>query len=168
MDLSGGKKLDSQTVLKRFEFKCFKCRKNLARLTDEKERPLDHTLPISYLWPLTTDNATLLCRVHNAEKSGKWPSEYYSKDELKRLSLLTGISHETLAGPSRYNPEAIERLKNRRHVQELMEKYSPYMDEIIKLRNRLLDDCGFDFFETAQVPQVWVQKADKEHARTHR
>jgi hypothetical protein len=101
LDLSGGKKIDSQEVNRRFGYKCFKCQKDLRRV-DASERPLDHTLPAIFLWPLTTENATLLCREHNAEKAGKWPSEYYSDMELKDLSVLTGIPYGTLAGPPHY------------------------------------------------------------------
>jgi hypothetical protein len=56
LDLAGGGKINSQAVFKRFGYKCFKCGKDLRDVSDEKERPLDHTLPVSYLWPLTTRN----------------------------------------------------------------------------------------------------------------
>ena len=57
LDLSGGRKIDSQEVYKRFGHQCFKCKKDL-RGVGVKERPLDHTLPAVFLWPLTTENAT--------------------------------------------------------------------------------------------------------------
>jgi hypothetical protein len=167
LDLVGGGKINSQAVFKRFGYKCFKCGKDLRDVSDEKERPLDHTLPVSYLWPLTTENATLLCREHNGEKLGKWPSEYYTSEEIKKLSVLTGIEFSVLAGPPRYNPEAIARLRTPEHVNELLTKYSAYMSEIIKWRNRLLADKGFDFFAYSTIVSPdWVQRADEEYERT--
>ena len=146
LDLSASTKINSEEVYKRFAYRCFKCKKDLRKV-EAKERPLDHTLPAVFLWPLTTENATLLCREHNGEKSGRWPSAYYSNNELRALAVLTGVQHETLAGSAHYNPEAIERLKNPEHVDRLLTKYAAYMPEIIKLRNRILEYENFGFFE---------------------
>ena len=168
LDLSGSKKINSETVYKRFRYRCFKCQKDL-RNAEARERPLDHTLPAVFLWPLTTENATLLCREHNGQKSDKWPSEYYSDNELKKLSLLTGIRYETLAGPAHYNPEAIERLKTSEQVNLLLTKYAAYMPEIIKLRNRILEYEDFDFFKySTTISPAWIQQANHEYQRVPR
>jgi hypothetical protein len=168
LDLSGSRKINSQEVYKRFGYRCFKCNKDL-RGVSAKERPLDHTLPAVFLWPLTTENATLLCREHNGEKSGKWPSEYYSDEELKKLSILTGIPYTTLAGSPHYNPEAIARLRDSEHVDRLLSKYASYMPEIIRLRNRILEHEGVDFFEySTTISPAWVRKADREYQRVIR
>ena len=168
LDLSGHTKIDSKQIHKRFNHHCFKCGKDL-RNVPAKERPLDHTLPAVYLWPLTSENATLLCRDHNGEKSGKWPSEYYSDKELKQLSVLTGIEHDTLISPPHYNPDALEHLKNSAHVDALLQKYAAYMPEIIKLRNRILQHEGFDFFKhSTTVSPAWIRQADTEYQRVVR
>jgi len=168
LDLSGGRKIDSQEVYNRFGHRCFKCKKDL-RGVGAKERPLDHTLPAVFLWPLTTENATLLCQEHNGEKAGKWPSEYYSDKELKDLAILTGIRYETLVGPPHYNPEAIARLKDSEHVDRLLSKYAAYMPEIIKLRNRILEHEGVDFFEYSKtISPAWIREADLEYRRVIR
>ena len=165
LDLSASTKINSEDIYKHFGYRCFKCRKNL-RNVDTKERPLDHTLPAVFLWPLTTENATLLCREHNSEKSGNWPSAYYSDNELKTLAVLTGIPYETLAGPPHYNPEAIERLKTPEQVDQLLIKYVAYIEEIIKLRNRILEREGFDFFEcSTTISCAWIRQADQEYQR---
>lgn len=162
LDLSGQSKIDSKVIHDRFGFKCFKCGKDLSVVQSAKERPLDHTLPIYYLFPLDTNNATLLCREHNGEKSGKWPSEYYNKEELKKLSVITGIDHAVLEGKPFYNPEAIKNLENSDNVDALLTKYSAYMDEIIKLRNRLLNQIGFDFFKYSKIiSPIHVEKANE-------
>ena len=166
LDLSASTRIYSEEIYKRFRYRCFKCNRDL-RKADTKERPLDHTLPAVFLWPLTTENATLLCQEHNGEKSGKWPSAYYSGNELKALAILTGVEYETLAGPPHYNPEAIKRLKTAEQVDQLLAKYAAYMPEIIKLRNRILVHEGFDFFEfSTTISPAWVRKADQEYQRT--
>ena len=162
LDLSGQHKINSSEIHKRYGFKCFKCGKDLSGVKTAKERPLDHTLPIVYLWPLNTNNATLLCQDHNGEKSGKWPSVYYNDEELRRLTISTGIDYDTLKGKPFYNPEALENLENPDIVDSLLSKYAPYIDEIIKLRNRLLKEIKFDFFSHSKIisPNI-VKKADE-------
>ncbi|HEV2706242.1 MAG TPA: hypothetical protein VGV59_09985 [Pyrinomonadaceae bacterium] len=161
MDLAAGEKIDSQKVYERYDYKCFKCGKDLSTVTSAKERPLDHTLPAYYLWPLTTANATLLCQQHNGEKSGKWPSKYYNDAELRKLSVMTGIDYEILAGEPHYNPDALAILSNKEQVEALLTKYSAYIEELIKLRNRLLRETSFDFFKvTNKISPTWVQQAD--------
>ena len=163
LDLSGQHKIDSKIIHERFSYKCFKCGKDLTEVKTASERPLDHTLPIYYLFPLDTNNATLLCREHNGEKSGKWPSEYYSSEELKRLSIITGINYDTLQGKPFFNPEAIKNLQNHEIVDSLLTKYSAYIDEIMKLRNRLLKEIGFDFFQYSKIiSRIHVEKADEQ------
>jgi hypothetical protein len=163
IDLARERKIDSEEVLKRFGYKCFKCGANLSQKTDVVERPLDHTLPALYLWPLTTETATLLCRNHNGQKAGKWPSEFYSIDELKKLSVLTGIAFETLAGKPIYNPDALQHLKTAGVVDALLTKYSAYIDEIIRLRNRLLSSSErVDIFKhSKEISPAWVRKANQ-------
>ncbi len=164
LDLSGNRKINSEEVYKRFGYRCFKCRKDLRKVADTKERPLDHTLPAVFLWPLTTENATLLCREHNGEKSGKWPSDYYLDNELRNLAILTGVQYETLAGLAHYNPEAVERLKIPEQVDQLLTKYAAYMSEIIRLRNRILRYENFDFFEySTTISRAWVRQANREY-----
>jgi hypothetical protein len=164
LDLAGTKKINISEIFDRFNHCCFKCKKHFAGPRDKNAR-LDHTLPVLFLWPLTSENATLLCKKHNGEKSGKWPSHYYSKRELKQLAVVTGISYDVLSGPSRYNPEAIKQLKTRKNVNFLLQKYAPYMSEIIKLRNRILRDEGFDFFKNANISEAWVREAKKTYRK---
>lgn len=163
LNLSGDTKIKSEDIYKRFSYRCFKCQKDLRKV-ETKERPLDHTLPAVFLWPLTTENATLLCREHNSEKSGKWPSTYYSDSELRNLAVLTGVPYETLAGQPHYNPEAIERLKTSEQVDQLLTKYATYMPEIIRLRNRILRYENFDFFQhSTTISPAWVRQAAQEY-----
>jgi len=169
LDLAGGEKIDSKKIVKRFYNKCFKCGKDLSVVENPIEKPLDHTLPAYYLWPLTTDNATLLCQQHNGEKSGKWPALYYSDKELKKLAVITGIDYKILAGKPYYNPDAIQRLEDHIVVDELLTKFSAYIDELIKLRNRLIYDSNFDFFKNSKIiSKIHIDRADKIYEETYK
>ncbi len=122
---------------------------------------LDHTLPALYLWPLTTENATLLCQDHNAAKAEKWPSEFYNYQKLRQLVVKTGIDYDVLAGTPHYNPEALERLHDTDFVEGLLNKFAPYIDEIIRLRNRILAATGFDFFTSyPHISRDLIRRAD--------
>lgn len=156
-------KVDSKKVYKKFEYRCFGCGVDLTTVSSAKERPLDHTLPVYYLWPLTTENATLLCRDCNGKKSGTWPSSFYSDKQLKLLSVKTGIDYSILSGEPIYNPDAIEKLSNTSFVDSLLVKYSKYMaSTIVPLRNRLLSDIDFDFFKySSLISQEWIDYANE-------
>lgn len=162
LDISGTPKINSHEIEKRFDFKCFNCGKDLSNVDNNKEKPLDHTLPVFYLWPLTTENATLLCRDCNGNKSGTWPSKFYNDKQLHKLSILTGINYDLLSGEPQYNPNAIKELKKSEVVDALLSKYAAYMDEIIKLRNRILKDTGYDFFSVSKcISKIYIDKANK-------
>lgn len=154
IDIAGhSQKIDTKVIFARFEGRCFKCGE---KLFDESGHPLsgefhlDHTLPAFYLWPMTTDNATLLCQKHNGEKSGNWPSKFYNDKELRLLSAKTGISYQKLSGDPEINPVALETLSKPENVMALFQKHGKYMDEIIRLRNRILTIAEFDFFASVE------------------
>lgn len=162
LDLSGQEKINSKEIYERYGYRCFKCNKALSYVESSIERPLDHTLPVYYLWPLNTNNATLLCRKCNGGKSGTWPTEFYNTSEIQRLAILTGYPFELLNGPQTYNPEALKRLSDAGVVDGMLAKYSRYLGEIIKLRNRLLKEIDFDFFKYSNtISSVWIEKANK-------
>lgn len=163
LDVAGSPKIQSSVIRERYKCHCFNCNKDLSHVASEKDRPLDHTLPVFYLWPLSTENATLLCRKCNSEKSGKWPSEFYDDAHLRELAIKTGIDYLLLSGDPQYNPEAIAALKDEATVDKLLEKYAAYMDEVIKLRNRILKDTGFDFFSvSSSISQAYIDKANEQ------
>jgi hypothetical protein len=163
LDLAGATQINSHEIYERFGQRCFHCDKDLSNVAKNSDKPLDHTLPVYYLWPLTTETATLLCRDCNGNKSGTWPSEFYSNEELRRLSAITGLDHELLIGKPQYNPEALENLQTSATVDMLLAKYAPYIErELIPLRNRILRDTGIDFFSSAtSISPIWVKKADE-------
>ena len=165
MDLTNGEKIESKAIYQRFGFKCFKCGQDLTQDFESKSilsGNLDHTLPAKFLWPLTSDNATLLCRRHNGEKAEKWPSQFYTDSELKRLVTLTGIPYNTLTSTPHYNPDAIERLREPEFIDNLLSKYAAYMDEIILVRNRILVATGLDMFSISEtLSKSWIDRANE-------
>jgi len=86
-----GKEFDVH-IWEKFGKKCFKCGKELPTCSD---MALDHTMPLSALWPLDK-TATCLCDRCNSVKSDKFPVEYYSDTELDKLSNLSGLPLKTL------------------------------------------------------------------------
>lgn len=161
LDVAGSPKINSREIEQRYNNRCFCCGKDLSQYTDKREKPLDHTLPVYYLWPLSTENATLLCKTCNGNKSGMWPSQFYGDVQLRRLSILTGFDYNLLAGYPQYNPEAIRALHNSVLVDGLLEKFAAYMDEVIKLRNRILREIGFDFFTAStSISAAYIRRAN--------
>ena len=158
LDLAGNIKIDTKKVFERFHYKCFKCGKDLSTCQSDRERPIDHTLPIFYLWPYTTDNATLLCQDHNGKKQGLWPSEFYTLPEIRRLSIITGLDYKLIAGSPIYNPEGLSHLQNSEFVDSLLSDKARKIDNIIGLRNRILHDTGLDFFEYSTILSVKYKK----------
>ena len=169
VELTGGRKIDSHIIYDRFEYKCFKCGLDLSGDLKGGEGGsttrggnLDHTLPAMYLWPLTTENATLLCKEHNAQKAEKWPKDFYTPQELRRLVTLTGIDFEALNSKPFFNPDAMVKLQDPPFVDQLLAKYAAYMDELIKVRNRILKATEFDFFATSRhISPAWIERANQ-------
>jgi hypothetical protein len=157
VDLGGVNQFDGATVRARFGDKCFKCQTDIS----STGAAFDHTLPVRYLWPMTTENATLLCQFHNGQKGALWPGEFYSDGELRTLAALTGISYDLLAGTPHINPKAMESLRDSTFVDALMTKYAHYIQDVMVIRNRILDLESFDFFSvSSNISHAWVQRAD--------
>ena len=88
------KKEFSKYIWEKFNKRCFKCGPDSKPLA-LGNMALDHTMPLAYLYRLD-ETATCLCSSHNSQKSDHFPVDYYSEDELVRLSKITGLSIETL------------------------------------------------------------------------
>lgn len=85
-----GAGLKSQ-VWERFGRKCFHC----GRPLEIEDVQLDHTRPMAYLWPID-EHATCLCAEHNNQKKDKFPVEFYSDEQLRRLSAICGMPYAKL------------------------------------------------------------------------
>ncbi len=158
---SGGRsrRIDEDAIWKDFGGKCFNCDEPLARGSDEWV--LDHTLPAKWLWPLDL-GPTLLCKTCNGNKAEKWPSEYYkNQTKLRRLSVLTGIPFQTLAGKPAFNPEALKRL--REGIDDFLVQWIKYPNRIAKLRRAILKQTRLDIFAKAKkVPGFLRDWEDEE------
>ena len=81
-----GKEL-TQYIWEKFDKKCFNCS---IKLSSPFEMNLDHTRPLAFLWALD-ETATSLCKNCNSAKRDRFPSEFYTKEQLAELSKLTKI-----------------------------------------------------------------------------
>jgi hypothetical protein len=81
-------------VLDRFCHRCFKCGAPL----EGRDWGLDHTRPLALLWPLD-GTATALCNSCNSLKRDRAPGDFYTSDELRSLSQITGIPLDQLRTP---------------------------------------------------------------------
>jgi len=89
-------RLDINELFKRFDGKCFKTGKDLD-INDRKSWAIDHILPSRWLYPLSNKNAALLSKEANGNKRDKWPSEFYTNNELKQLATITGANLELIS-----------------------------------------------------------------------
>jgi len=102
-----GKEFDKEIWLK-FDKKCFNCNNDIK---SAKVMHLDHTMPLSHLYPLD-ESATCLCATCNNAKSDIFPVDFYTGEKLISLSKLTGLPIELLKS-RKANQKVINLLKNK-------------------------------------------------------
>jgi len=81
--------IDLHDLFDRFGHKCFKTKVPLD-INKRASWAVDHIMPSKYLYPLTRENAALLSRNANENKRDKWPSKFYTNNELIELAKITG------------------------------------------------------------------------------
>lgn len=89
-------KLDVQALFERFGGKCFKTGKPLD-INKTGTWHIDHILPSKYLYALNTRNAALLSDEANENKRDRWPSEFYTPQQLVELARITGADLQLLS-----------------------------------------------------------------------
>ncbi|MDI6774552.1 MAG: hypothetical protein QME60_04040 [Verrucomicrobiota bacterium] len=131
-------RLSFPALFARFDGKCFKTGKPLD-MTRRQTWAVDHILPSRYLYPLTTSNAALLSKQANDNKRDRWPSEFYTNNELIELARITGADLTLLASKSVVvNPNidvdaCVTRFLSVRERSNLAKRISEL--------KRLLEDC---------------------------
>lgn len=156
--LSQDTKIDHNRLIEKFNNQCFNCKDSFSK---SKKPNIDHTLPAKYLWSLSTENATLLCSECNGNKSDKWPNEFYSTQQLKELSILTGFSVKELTSSPHFSPSALELFSQENFVDDILINYAKYIDDIIRLRNRILALENIDIFSySTNISKEWIDKAN--------
>ena len=141
----------AKDIWEKFDKECFKCGKRvfIDSSNPEGSYNLDHTRPLALLWPLD-ETATCLCKGCNSAKRDRPPSDFYTAEELKKLSKLTGISLTDLLDPqpnivalkmidSRYEWFINEFLKLP-ELQKIREGKKT-SDLVLKALNRVIDIC---------------------------
>lgn len=88
--------IDIKDLFKRFGAKCFKTGKSL-KIKERNTWAIDHILPSKYLYPLKKENAALLSSEANGAKRDRWPSKFYTNNELIELAKITGADLSLLA-----------------------------------------------------------------------
>ena len=83
-------------LFRRFNGKCFKTGIKLNK-NNRGSWAIDHILPSSWLYSLTKENAALLSREANNNKRSKWPSHFYTNNELIKLAGITGADLDLLS-----------------------------------------------------------------------
>jgi len=135
-------------LLAQFEHQCFNCLKPLKNSPGGDDGYyLDHTLPVSWLWPLDL-GPTILCRQCNGRKSDHWPSEFYGEvAKLRALATRTGIPFDQLSGPPFFNPAAIKRLQA--EADSIIERWVQHPEKLRALKIRIEAATGEDVFRDA-------------------
>ncbi len=153
-------RIDSERIFNKFGGTCFNCRLDLHYTpAGQKDFHLDHTLPARLLWPLTTDNATLLCSNCNNQKHDRWPSEFYDVPKLKALARLTGYSYALLCGQPVVNDAAVAEILA--DTDTFIEEWIPYPEEIKRIRQMVRDYTGTDIFEAASHVPDYLWESDE-------
>ena len=145
-------KIDSRRIFDKFDGRCFNCNRELKYApVGQGEIHLDHTLPVRFLWPLRTENATLLCSDCNNRKHDRWPSEFYDDPKLRALARLTGYPYDLVSGQPRVNDEAVAEILA--DTDSFIEEWIPRPGEIRKVRRMIREHAKIDIFEhAAHVP----------------
>ena len=153
-------KIDSRAIFVKFDGMCFKCSRELRyTATGQKDFHLDHTLPARLLWPLSTDNATLLCPICNNEKHDLWPSAFYDVPKLRTLARLTGYGYSLLSGPPCVNEAAVEEILA--DPDAFIDEWIPYPEEIRRVRNMILEYAEADILEGASHVPTYLLEPDE-------
>ncbi len=140
-------KLDEKALLKDFGNVCFKCKKDLSSAS-RSDYHVDHVLPAKYLWRLE-DAMTPLCKKCNLEKRDSWPSIFYTKTQLKDLSLRTGVPFEILSSKQpKINPTALEKIEGK--ADEIYRELASRPREMKRLRNIILATENIDILDYLQ------------------
>lgn len=138
-------KIDFTELFQRFNSRCFKTGKILD-VNDRGSWAVDHLLPSRFLYPLRKNNAVLLSREANENKRDRWPSQFYTNNELKKLAIVTGAnlsiisSKKPVINPNIDVNKCIDRMLNVRGATDLSRR----INDLIKLLayNKLLDQVS--------------------------
>ena len=153
-------RIDSRAIFDKFGGRCFNCGRTLHyTATGQKDFNLDHTLPARLLWPLSTDNATLLCATCNNGKHDRWPSAFYGTPKLRTLARLTGYDHGLLSGSPCVNAAAVEGILA--DPDTFIEEWIPYPEEIRRVRGMIREYAETDIFEGAACVPDYLLEPDE-------
>jgi hypothetical protein len=141
-------------IWNRFNKMCFNCN---VKLKTANEMHLDHTRPLALLWPLD-ETATALCSTCNSQKRDRFPSEFYTEEQLTLLADICGLELDELKNPDPNHAAIIELLENKKWLfnkfltrQDLMKERDGKItaELVVKALDKVLErssvDYGFSF-----------------------
>lgn len=131
--------VDIEDLFKRFGSKCFKTGVKLD-INKRESWDIDHILSSKYLYPLNKKNAALLSKDANNNKREKWPSQFYTNNELIELAKITGADLSTIA-----NKTPI--INTNINVNKCVERYlqvreKSHLPKRIKELKKIIEDYG--------------------------
>lgn len=158
--------IDSRAVFEKFGRACFKCEKVLAATAlTSREAHIDHTLPARLLWPVSTENATLLCAKCNGRKRDKWPSEFYEDEQLRTLARLTGYRYDLLAGPPCVNEDAVVEIAE--DPVSFVEEWIDRPEDIRRIRTLIRGYTNTDILDAlSPVPDYLLESGERKDTKT--
>ncbi len=134
-------KIDFKDLFKKFNSRCFKTGKKLD-IDDRGSWAIDHILPSRFLYPLTKKNAALLSREANENKRDKWPSQFYTNNELKELTLITGADLSLI---SKKDPIVNSKIDVDKCVSRMLNvRESTLLTKRIKALKKLLNEYNLE------------------------
>ena len=166
--LLGGQsgQIDSEAVFEKFGGACFKCGSVLdPNALTSRGAHIDHTLPARLLWPVSTENATLLCAKCNGQKRDKWPSEFYDDKQLRTLARLTGYRYDLLAGPPCVNEDAVVEIAE--DPASFLEEWIDKPEEIRRVRTLIRGYTNTDILDAiSPVPEYLLESEERKEKKT--
>lgn len=127
-------------LFERFGHRCFKTKKPLD-IEKRKSWAIDHILPSKWLYPLTKENAALLSRSANENKGEKWPSQFYTNNELIELAKITGADLSLISSKTPIMNDEVDVNKCVERYLKVREK-SNIRKRIAELKN-IIKSYGF-------------------------
>lgn len=151
-------RIDTEAIFAKFGAACFRCDRPLD-INERATYQLDHTLPVKFLWPMTTDDATLLCRDCNAYKRDRWPSEVYTRRQMRRLARLSGIKFEMLSGEPVINDSVVDAvLADPDGFIETMIEDAADRRNLQRVRELILDHRHVDLYDLASAVPAFLER----------
>lgn len=166
-------KEDRRKIYEKYRYQCFKCgsKKNLT---------IDHHMPLTLGYGLSEENAVLLCKKCNSQKSNKLPLEFYTKKQLENLQQKYGVKTDyTLKRIKKKELESnLSRLKNILHGKDyiafdylgkkihgiamgLFEEREKAYNKRVDIYLKVLEGKDINLYLLRNIKELYIHNKDK-------